>query len=204
MAAVRPASGVPRQCQTTPSTQSVRSTHTPRTPSVHTAHTRTYAHTHIHTVKALRIQIYVTHTHRQLTGRAAQDNNVVVKTFGEKGDKKPYNHVDLVQLLDIADLENGTAVAGGRGYFLKGAGVLLNQALINFALQHAYKRGSTPVQTPFFMRQSIMKECAQLEQFDEELYHVRSPLLRSLHVRCEPCCAEVSEAGTINTITPGH
>ena len=35
---------------------------------------------------------------------------------------------------------------GSRGYFLKGAGVLLNQALITYALQFAYKRGATPVQ----------------------------------------------------------
>ena len=101
----------------------------------------------------------------------------MVKTVGtcEKLAHHKHNHVDLVQLLDIADLDNGTKVAGGRGYFLKGAGVLLNQALINCALQFVYKWGYEPVQTPFFMRKSIMAECAQLSQFDEELYHVRCP-----------------------------
>ena len=29
-----------------------------------------------------------------------------------------------------------------------------------------------PIMTPFFMRQDIMAECAQLAQFDEELYKV--------------------------------
>jgi hypothetical protein len=71
------------------------------------------------------------------------------------------------------------------------------------------RRGYTPVQTPFFMRkvryvcmrlraiqsrfgvrlggltrcasQECMSECAQLEDFDEQLYKVR-PLLRRLHV----------------------
>jgi hypothetical protein len=39
---------------------------------------------------------------------------VVVRTFGEpRQEAKLYNHVDLVQLLDIVDLEAGTAVAGG-------------------------------------------------------------------------------------------
>jgi seryl-tRNA synthetase len=33
----------------------------------------------------------------------------------------------VVQLLDIVDLEAGTQVAGGRGYYLKREGVLLNQ-----------------------------------------------------------------------------
>ena len=62
--------------------------------------------------------------------------------------------------------------AGNRGYYLKGAGVLLNQALINCALQFGYARGFDPVHTPFFMNKSMMAECAQLSQFDEELYKV--------------------------------
>ena len=49
-----------------------------------------------------------------------QDNNVVVKTFGEprpaeEGGAKLYNHVDLVLLLDIADLDKGAQVAGEPG-----------------------------------------------------------------------------------------
>ena len=31
------------------------------------------------------------------------------------------NHVDLVAMLDIVDLEKGQEVAGSRGYYLKGA-----------------------------------------------------------------------------------
>mmetsp|Transcript_14680 Transcript_14680/g.31958 ORF Transcript_14680/g.31958 Transcript_14680/m.31958 type:complete len:456 (-) Transcript_14680:582-1949(-) len=100
-------------------------------------------------------------------------NNVIVKEFGERRlEDKLYNHVDLVQLLGIVDLEAGATVAGGRGYYLKDEGVLLNQALINFGLQFAYKRGFRPVHTPFFMRQDVMAECAQLSQFDDELYKV--------------------------------
>ena len=62
--------------------------------------------------------------------------------------------------------------AGGRGFFLINEGVLLNQALIQAALHHGYGQGCSPVMTPFFMRKDIMAECAQLEQFDEELYKV--------------------------------
>lgn len=108
-------------------------------------------------------------------------NNVVVRAVGELrkpqdlGDgkkEKLYNHVDLVQLLDIAELERGTAVAGSRGYYLKNEGVLLNQALINYGLQFASRRGFAPVHTPFFMQKPVMAQCAQLSQFDEELYKV--------------------------------
>ena len=71
---------------------------------------------------------------------------------------------------------SGTEVAGGRGYYLKGAGVLLNQALISFGQKFLYERNYTPIQTPFFMRKEVMGECAQLAEFDEELYKVNDML----------------------------
>ncbi|XP_062014626.1 serine--tRNA ligase-like [Rosa rugosa] len=100
-------------------------------------------------------------------------NNAVVRSVGEKRlEPKLKYHVELVELVGIADLKKGAQVAGGRGYYLKGAGVRLNQALINFGLDFLEKRGYTALQTPFFMRKDIMAKCAQLAQFDEELYKV--------------------------------
>ncbi|KAF8388044.1 hypothetical protein HHK36_026710 [Tetracentron sinense] len=100
-------------------------------------------------------------------------NNAVIRSCGEKRmDPKLRNHVELVELLGIADLKKGANVAGGRGFYLKGAGVLLNQALINFGFAFLAKRNYTLLQTPFFMRKDIMAKCAQLAQFDEELYKV--------------------------------
>lgn len=102
-------------------------------------------------------------------------NNVVHRTFGldtKRVEDNLPNHVDLIAMLDIADTERGTDVAGGRGYFLKGAGVLLNQAMINYALTFLASRGHTPLATPFFMRKDRMAECAQLADFDEQLYKV--------------------------------
>ena len=92
--------------------------------------------------------------------------------------EKLYNHVDLMHMLDFRDTDpgggpaEGTKVAGGRAYFLKGHGVMLNQALINYGLVFLARRGYTQMATPFFMRQSMMGLCAQLSQFDEELYKV--------------------------------
>ncbi len=50
--------------------------------------------------------------------------------------------------------------------------MLLNQALIQAALAHGVAAGCEPIMTPFFMRRDVMAECAQLSQFDEELYKV--------------------------------
>ena len=104
-----------------------------------------------------------------------EENNVVYRSFGldsRRMEENLPNHVDLIAMLDIADTERGTDVAGGRGYFLKGAGVLLNQAMINYALSFLAQRGHTPLATPFFMRKDRMAECAQLADFDEQLYKV--------------------------------
>ncbi|KAL0692383.1 hypothetical protein Bca4012_059563 [Brassica carinata] len=103
-------------------------------------------------------------------------NNAVIKLWGEKLVASPglklKNHVDLVELLDIADTKRGAEIAGARGFFLKGDGLLLNQALINFGLTFLKKRKFTGLQPPFFMRKDVMAKCAQLAQFDEELYKV--------------------------------
>ncbi|KAG5245371.1 serine--tRNA ligase [Salix suchowensis] len=99
-------------------------------------------------------------------------DSVPVNNNEKRVEKKMRNHVDLVELLGIADLKKGADVAGGRGFYLKGDGVRLNQALINFGLEFLEKRGYTALQTPFFMRKDVMAKCAQLAQFDEELYKV--------------------------------
>lgn len=58
-----------------------------------------------------------------------------------------------MQCLDIVEFTRGQNVAGHRGFYLKGAGVLLNQALINFGLATLHgKHGYTPLQPPFFMK----------------------------------------------------
>ncbi|KAL1534744.1 serine--tRNA ligase [Salvia divinorum] len=102
-----------------------------------------------------------------------EDNNVVIRSWGEKRiEPKLKDHVELVELLGIADLKKGANVAGSRGYYLKGDGVWLNQALINFGLDFLEKRRYTLLQTPVFMRKDIMARCAQLAEFDDQLYKV--------------------------------
>ena len=67
---------------------------------------------------------------------------------------------------------SGVAVAGHRAYFLKGVGLLLNQALINYGLTFLMTKDYTPLQPPFFMSKEAMAGVAQLSDFDEQLYKV--------------------------------
>eukprot|EP00658_Telonema_sp_P-2_P082649 TRINITY_DN8779_c0_g1_i5.p1 TRINITY_DN8779_c0_g1~~TRINITY_DN8779_c0_g1_i5.p1 ORF type:complete len:325 (+),score=109.56 TRINITY_DN8779_c0_g1_i5:253-1227(+) len=134
-----------------------------------------------------------------LENEAAQERDALVKTIGNlvhesvpvndnedfndpvfktcEGDKPEVregllNHVDLMKMLDMFDTERGTTVAGGRGYFLKNDGVLLNQALQSLAISHLVSRGFDILQTPFFMKKEMMAQCAQLDEFHEALYKV--------------------------------
>jgi len=50
-----------------------------------------------------------------------------------------------MDLLDMVEFERGQKVAGHRGYYLKNAGVLLNQSLINFGLNTLNTNGYTPI-----------------------------------------------------------
>lgn len=101
-----------------------------------------------------------------------EDENGIVRTFGDTETKKKYSHVDLVVMIDGADNERGSVTAGGRGYYLKGPLVFMEQALINLAMSMLHTKGYVPLYTPFFMRKEVMQEVAQLSQFDEELYKV--------------------------------
>lgn len=75
-----------------------------------------------------------------------------------------------MECLDLFEMERGQKVAGHRGYYLKGNGVLLNQALIQYGLKTLVDNGYTPLQPPYFMKSSIMHETCQLSDFEENLY----------------------------------
>ena len=107
-----------------------------------------------------------------------EDNNEVITTWGEIPNIKitdkrgGLNHHKVLQALGGYDPERGQKVAGHRGYFLKGNGVLLNNALINYGITFLAKRGYDLVQPPFFLKKEIMAETCQLSDFDDQLYKV--------------------------------
>jgi len=99
-------------------------------------------------------------------------DNRTERTWGDVTVRTKYSHVDLIHMIGGVDTERGTVTSGGRGYYLLGPAVFLQQGLIQLALQTLYKEGYTPLYTPFFMKKEVMQEVAQLSQFDDELYKV--------------------------------
>mmetsp|Transcript_11539 Transcript_11539/g.28789 ORF Transcript_11539/g.28789 Transcript_11539/m.28789 type:complete len:431 (+) Transcript_11539:3608-4900(+) len=81
-----------------------------------------------------------------------------------------FNHVELLKLIGAVDYDRGIKISGNRGYFLKGIGLLLNNALIRYGLDFLVKRKFIALQTPFFMNKNLLSKCSQLEDFKEQLY----------------------------------
>jgi seryl-tRNA synthetase len=81
-----------------------------------------------------------------------EDNNEVVREWGTIPDIEvdgktlgKLHHHEVMDLLNIVELERGAKVAGHRAYYLRGQGVFLNQALINYGISVLYKADYTPL-----------------------------------------------------------
>ncbi|XP_036354483.1 serine--tRNA ligase, mitochondrial-like [Octopus sinensis] len=101
-----------------------------------------------------------------------EDNNPIIRTNGDINVDKPLSHVDLLEMIGGVDYERGSAVGGSRCYYLKGPGVYLESALVQYALFFLHDREYEVLKPPYMMKKEIMSEVAQLSQFDEELYKV--------------------------------
>ncbi len=91
-------------------------------------------------------------------GTTAEDNKVI-KVWGEPPpfDFKPKDHVALCESLDLADFEAGAAVAGQKFYFLKNEAVLLEMALVRYAMDTLIRHGYTPMITPDLARVDVLE-----------------------------------------------
>jgi len=82
------------------------------------------------------------------------------------------DHIDLGLSLDIMDVERAGKVAGARFFYLKSEGVLLDMALMSFALEEMVRKGYTPVEPPFLMRRKPYEGVVALSDFERDLYKI--------------------------------
>jgi seryl-tRNA synthetase len=102
----------------------------------------------------------------------SDEDNLEVKKWGEitQFDFKPKDHVELMTTLGMADFERGAKVAGFRGYFLMGDGVLLANAIWQLALKHFGEKGLTPMMVPSLVRREAFMGTGYLPQGEDDLY----------------------------------
>jgi seryl-tRNA synthetase len=103
-----------------------------------------------------------------------ETDNIVVKQQGtiKKFDFKPKDHVDIATNLDLIDIERAAKISGARFYFLKNELVMMNQALIHFALEFLLEKCYTTTQPPYMIRKEAMEGAIILGDFEDVIYKV--------------------------------
>jgi seryl-tRNA synthetase len=105
---------------------------------------------------------------------ASDADNVVLRHWGDipQFDFPLRDHVELGELLDLIDIPRGVKIAGSRTYFLKNAGALLEQAVLQFALHHMVRKGFTPMVVPHLVKDDAMVGTAYFPGGQEQAYRV--------------------------------
>src|SRR6202012_39839 len=98
--------------------------------------------------------------------------NVTIKVWGEKPsfDFEVKDHVELLENRGWAEFARARKVAGERAYALTGDMVLLERALLSFALDHLIALGSTVISVPVLVREEALIGTGQFPSHREETY----------------------------------
>ena len=112
--------------------------------------------------------------HKSVPIGETEESNTIIREYGEKPifDFEPSSHVNIIHDINGADIKKASEVVGSRFYYLKGDLVLLNLALLRFALDKLISKGYEPLWTPFFIKHEIMKAAAELADFENQLYKI--------------------------------
>lgn len=100
--------------------------------------------------------------------------NVVLRTWGEPKsfDFEPRDHEELGYKLGILDKERAIKFAGGRAYILKGAGALLEMAVLRLAVDIVMERGFMPILGPLLVNYMALEGTGFFPHGEEDTYHL--------------------------------
>jgi seryl-tRNA synthetase len=110
-------------------------------------------------------------------GSGPQDNKEI-RRWGElpQFDFAPKNHWDIGEELGILDFTRAAKLSGARFALYRGAGALLERALINFMLDlHTREHRYEEILPPFLVTREVMTGTGQLPKFEEDLFRVSDP-----------------------------
>jgi seryl-tRNA synthetase len=134
-------------------------------------------------------------THPDAPGGEGEESNKELRVVGQipQFDFAPKDHVELGKNLNILDFEGGTKVSGPKFFFLKGDGLWLEQALINYALKILTREGFTPHGTPDMAKAGILFGTGFNPRGDEtQIYSINGTDL------CMIATAEITLAGLMS------
>lgn len=102
-------------------------------------------------------------------------DNVEIRSWGKSPqfNFQPLPHWEIGERLGILDLKASSKVSGSGFLLLKGAGALLERALITFMLDlHIREHGYQEVWPPFLVNRKSMEGTGQLPKLSEDMYRV--------------------------------
>ncbi|GER48500.1 serine--tRNA ligase [Striga asiatica] len=90
-----------------------------------------------------------------------EDCSSVRKQFGKSREFSFLirDHVQLGKDLDLFDFDAAAEISGSKFYYLKNEAVMLELALVNWAVAEVMKRGFVPLTTPEIVRSSVVEKC---------------------------------------------
>ncbi len=100
---------------------------------------------------------------------APENEEEILRQVGDAG-KSGKDHLEL--LGDLADMERGARVSGSRFLYLKGPLVLLEFALVRWAMEVLQGHGFTPVIPPVLVREEALYGTGMLPDTEQQLYKV--------------------------------
>jgi seryl-tRNA synthetase len=103
-----------------------------------------------------------------------EEDAVVLREEGERPsfDFEPRDHLEIGSELDLIDMEAGARVSGSRFAYLKGDLVLLELALVRFALDLVREEGHEPVIPPVLVREEALVGTGFLPGDRDQIYEV--------------------------------
>lgn len=106
----------------------------------------------------------------------SDEDNAEIRRWGKAPtfDFEPRGHEELALALDCVDIERAAKTTGARFYFLKNELVVLNHAVLRFALDLLIKRGYSAVQPPYMMRRKPYEGVIDMADFENVMYKIEN------------------------------
>jgi seryl-tRNA synthetase len=104
----------------------------------------------------------------------AEENAVVLREEGEvpSFDFEPRDHLEIGTALDLIDMEAGARLSGSRFAYLKGDLVLLELALVRFAIDIVRAAGHEPVVPPVLVRPEALEGTGYFPEARDQIYEI--------------------------------
>jgi seryl-tRNA synthetase len=100
--------------------------------------------------------------------------NLTIRMWGEQPafDFEPKDHVELLESRDWAEFSRARKASGERAYALKGEMVLLERAMLSYALDYLIELGLMPISVPALVREEPLIGNGQFPSHREETYAI--------------------------------